>query len=126
MREKQKSRAIIRFMEETVRLLRAGEAENGADAFAIVKSNFDEQVAAYKQDTGRVKERMHGLFCFVEDTFGSGNEMLLLMTECTVQPDCAKFIAAYGCEDYQRHNEELMLTERGDSILEQIDSLIDL
>ena len=126
VREKQKSRAIIRFMEETVRLLRAGEAENGADAFAIVKSNFDEQVAAYKQDTGRVKERMHGLFCFVEDTFGSGNEMLLLMTECTVQPDCAKFIAAYGCEDYQRHNEELMLTERGDSILEQIDSLIDL
>ena len=72
-----------------------------------------------------MKERMHELFRFVEDTFGSGNEMLLLMTECTVQPDCARFIAAYGCEDYQRHNEELMLTERGDSILEQIDSLID-
>lgn len=126
VREKRKSLAVIRFLEETLKRMRAGEAKNGTEAFAAVKRSFDVRVAAYKQDTGRVKERLHGLFDFVEDTFGSGNEMLLLMTECTVQPDCAKFIAAYGCEDYQRHNEELMLTERGDSILEQIDSLIDL
>lgn len=125
VREKRKSLAVIRFLEETLKQLRAGESKNGTEAFAAVKRNFDMRVAAYKQDTGWVKERMHGLFRFVEDTFGSGNEMLLLMTECTVQPDCARFIAAYGCEDYQRHNEELMLTERGDSILEQIDSLID-
>ena len=105
-------------------MLRTEEAENAEDAFARIKGGFDGQVAAYKQDTARVGGRLHELFCFVEDTFGSGHEMLLLMTECTVQPDCAKFIASYGCEDYQRHNEELMLTERGDSILERIEVLL--
>ncbi len=104
-------------------MLRTEKAESAEAAFALLKSSFDTQVTAYKQDTGRIGERLHCLFGFVEDTFGSGNEMLLLMTECTVQPDCAKFIASYGCEDYQRHNEELMLTERGDSILERIDAL---
>lgn len=124
-RDKRKNRAMIRFLEDILRQLRTQEVEDGEAAFGRVKNAFDEQVAAYKRDTGLVKERLHCLFGFVEDVFGSGNEMLLLMTECTVQPECAKFIATYGCEDYQRHNEELMLTERGDSILEQIDTLID-
>jgi hypothetical protein len=59
----------------------------------------------------------------VEDAFGSGNEMLILVTECTVQPDCVKFISAYGCEDYQRHNEEMMLTERNHQLAQQIKKL---
>ena len=122
-RDRKKNRAVLRFLEEAERMLRTEKAESAEAAFALLKSSFDTQVTAYKQDTGRIGERLHCLFGFVEDTFGSGNEMLLLMTECTVQPDCAKFIASYGCEDYQRHNEELMLTERGDSILERIDAL---
>lgn len=105
-------------------MLRMQDQESAETAFALLKERFDGQVADYKKDTGRIRERLHCLFAFVEDTFGSGNEMLLLMTECTVQPDCAKFIAAYGCEDYQRHNEELMLTERGDDILKRIDALM--
>ena len=88
-----------------------------------MKELFDAKVSEYKQDTERVKERMHFLFQFVEDTFGSGNEMLILVTECTVQADCARFIGLYGCEDYQRHNEELMLTERGTELVARIEEL---
>lgn len=124
VRDKKKNHALIRFLEEAERTLRTKEPENAQEAFAQIKEGFDMQVAAYKKDTARIGERLHHLFCFVEDTFGSGNEMLLLMTECTVQADCAQFIASYGCEDYQRHNEELMLTERGGSIMERIDALM--
>lgn len=122
-RDKRKSRAIIRFLAECERSVRLGDVGSGPEAFAQVKDKFDTRVAAYKQDTGAVQERMHCLFRFVEDTFGSGNEMLILVTECTVQTDCARFIAMYGCEDYQRHNEELMLTERSDGLIEQIEAL---
>ena len=122
-REKRKSRSIVRFLADCEKLVRIGDAKSGADAFARIKDKFDLQVADYKKDTGAVQERMHYLFCFVEDVFGSGNEMLILVTECTVQADCAKFIGMYGCEDYQRHNEELMLTERSDGLMEQIEAL---
>ena len=80
-------------------------------------------MAEYKQSTENVKVKLHYLFRFVEDVFGSGNEMLILVTECTVQADCAKFISMYGCEDYKRHNEELMLTERGGDLMQQIEEL---
>lgn len=122
-RDKRKNRFIVRFLADCERLVRIGDADDGVEAFAYVKDKFDAQVTDYKEDTEAVKERMHYLFSFVEDTFGSGNEMLILVTECTVQADCAKFIGMYGCEDYQRHNEELMLTERNDGLLERIEAL---
>ena len=59
----------------------------------------------------------------VKEAFEDGQEMLILVTECTVQADCAAFINTYGCEDYVRHNEGLMLTERGDVLAEEIRSL---
>ena len=104
-RDKRKHRLIIRFLADCERFVRIREANEGAAAFAYIKDKFDAQVTDYKEDTEAVKERMHFLFRFVEDTFGSGNEMLILVTECTVQADCAKFIGMYGCEYYKRHNE---------------------
>ena len=122
-REKRKSRFIVKFLANCEKYIRIGSAANGKDAFIGIKDKFDMQVTAYKEDTQAVQKRLHYLFRFVEDTFGSGNEMLILVTECTVQADCAKFIGMYGSEDYQRHNEELMLTERSDGLMEQIQAL---
>lgn len=122
-RDKRKNRAVIRLLGECAKQLRTGNDDNGTAAFAQMKEEFDARVAAYKKETAGVQERMHCLFRFVEDTFGSGNEMLILVTECTAQADCAKFINRYGCEDYQRHSEELMLTERSGGLLEQIEAL---
>ena len=125
-RDKRKNRAVIGLLTDCEKQLRVSDATSGGEAFAQVKERFDAEVAGYKQNTGMVKERLHFLFQFVEDSFGSGNEMLILMTECTVQADCAKFINMYGCEDYQRHNEELMLTERSDGLLAEIEALGEL
>lgn len=121
--EKQTARVIVRFLRESARELLTAGGSDGMEAFFLVKGRFDKMVEEYKADTGREQGRLHNLFAFVEDTFGEGNEMLLLVTECTVQADCAAFINAYGCEDYVRHNEGLMLTERGDVLLEEIKEL---
>ncbi len=121
--EKQAGRAVVRFLRECAREILTAGVQDGPAAFARIKERYDGLVETYKEETGREQERLHHLFMFVEDTFGEGNEMLILMTECTVQTDCAAFINAYGCEDYVRHNEELMLTERGDVLLEEIREL---
>ena len=76
-----------------------------------------------KQDTGRVQTELHSLFVFAEKAFGEGNEMLVLVTELTVDSEGAQFIAALGSEDYSRHSGELMLSERRDNIQEQIAAL---
>ena len=62
---------------------------------------------------------------FCERAFGEGRELLILMTELTADSHSAHFIARYGSEGYYRHNKALLLYERQQTILRELDSLED-
>ena len=49
--------------------------------------------------------------------------MLILVTELTVNNDSARFIGQFGCAAYQRHSSDLMLSERSNSLQEEISAL---
>ena len=95
----------------------------GEAAFAFLKERYDRQVAKLRQRTEAVKEELHNLFSFAEEAFAEGNEMLILVTELTVNAAAAQFIATFGSPDYQHHNKELMLSERKEDIKSQIAEL---
>ncbi len=62
---------------------------------------------------------------FCERAFGEARELLILMTELTADSHSAHFIARYGSEGYYRHNKALLLYERQQTILRELDSLED-
>ena len=74
-------------------------------------------------DANDVKGTLTNLFEFVEKAFGTGNEMLILVTHMTENKACAEFIARYGCDEYFKFNKDLMFYERQYDISEQIDEL---
>lgn len=76
-----------------------------------------------KRENSRIQARLHHLFAFSENAFMDGNEVLVLVTELTVNVYSARFIGQYGSEDYYRHNEDLMLHERQDEIMKVIEEL---
>lgn len=121
--DRKKHRQVIRFLEECGRELSAGGDMAGDTAYDLVKEKYNSEVTGLKQETIKVQARLHALFSFVEQAFGQGNEMLVLVTELTVDSAGAQFIAAFGSEDYSRHSQELMISERRDSIQEQIAGL---
>ena len=121
--EKKKSHQIILFLEEAQKEIYGQEIEDGAQAFLAVKRKFDEQVSAMKDETMKIKDRLHNLFEFAREIFVDGNEMLILVTELTVNTYSAKFISMFGCEDYQKHAGELMLTERQNELQQEIAAL---
>ncbi|MCM1099891.1 MAG: AAA family ATPase [Clostridium sp.] len=114
---------VIRFLEERKRELYTGEQTSGAEAFERIRNRYDGTVAQMRQETERVQAELAALFAFVEEAFAQGNEMLILMTELTVDNAAARFIASFGSPDYQRHNREMLLSERSDDIMAQIDEL---
>lgn len=118
--DRRKHRQVIFFLESAGKDLYLGEEKSGTEAFAVIKSKFDTEVMQMKAVTEDIKNQLHFLFAFVEEVFAEGNEMLVLVTELTVNSYAAKFIARFGSEDYQKHNQELMLTERQNDMLEQI------
>lgn len=122
-REKRKQKNVIRFLNDCAGKLRISDMPDAKAAMQFMKERYDDEAASYRRETEKTCQKLHYLFTFVEETFGSGNEMLVLLTECTVNKDSAKFISMYGCEDYQKHNEEMMVSERGDILMQQIAEL---
>ena len=122
-REKRCGRRILRFMEgEQKNLLLTGKTEGG-EAFVLLKNAFDSETADFRVRAARTKKRLENLFTFVENAFVEGNEMLILVTELTVNNDSARFIGQFGCPSYERHNSELMLSERGGDLQKEIEGL---
>ncbi len=121
--DRRKQKAVIRFLGGAARELTLEAPVDGNVAFAMLKKKFDAQVTAMKMKTAAVQERLHHLFDFVDEAFSGGNEMLILVTELTVNDHSSRFISTFGCQDYQQHNEELMLSERQVNIQREIEEL---
>ena len=66
---------------------------------------------------------LDAVFRFVEDAFGDGQEMLLLITDLSVNRHSMAFINDHGCDRYFAHNEKLLFHERGGDLAERIGRL---
>ena len=118
--DRKKNRGIIRFLEAREKEIRLAQKE---DAFALLKNSFDVETAAMKEENAKLQEKLHNLFAFSEVAFMDGNEMLVLVTELTVNQYSSRFIGIYGSTDYAKHSENLMLHEREDNIMQEIENL---
>lgn len=121
--DRKKHRSVVHFLEEARKELYTAQAATGTEAYEFLKSKYSVLVIRMKQETEKVQGELHALFAFAEEAFDKGNEMLILVTELTVNTASAQFIATFGSPDYKRHNEELMLSERSDDIKAQIAEL---
>ena len=121
--DRKKHRNVIRFLEESRKELCMSETSTGEQAYQQLRQRYVSRIERLKSKTDRVQGELHALFTFAEEAFPGGNEMLILVTELTVRDVSARFIATFGSSDYQKHNRELMLSERGDDIMAQIASL---
>jgi hypothetical protein len=100
--------------------------ENPAEetgAFKILSGKFAERVEAMQRESALISAKLSELFRFVEQTFGDGNEMLILVTELTVNYSSAKFIAEKGCDAYYKYNRKFLLYERNRELMDELNAL---
>ena len=114
----------IRFIEQTLDSLRKSNGPlNNSEAFKRIKGSYDLAVSAHKATNAEIKKKLSNLFEFVEQVFEDGQEMLILVTELTVRYYCAKFITKFGCNEYFKHNQDLLFYERKQELLREITNL---
>lgn len=115
---------VIRFIEETLESLnRSGNVQGNGDAFMRIKGSYDATVKTHKDNIAAIKKKLSNLFEFIEEIFQDGQEMLILVTEMTVRYYCAKFITKFGCDEYFKHNQDLLFYERKQELLTEISKL---
>ncbi len=120
--DRRKGKRIISFLEEQKKQLMLAEVSD-AEGFELIKKAFEERTGRLKSKTAVTRQRMENLFGFVVSAFEEGNEILILVTELTVNSESARFIGQFGCQAYDKHSKELMLSERRNTLLDEIETL---
>ncbi|MBQ8935656.1 MAG: AAA family ATPase [Oscillospiraceae bacterium] len=127
----EKRRANLLTREEALRLDRVGETlsqwrqalriessrENAADT---IRANFRSAVAQRKSAIETGSLRLDRAFRLVETAFGEGQELVIFLTELTMNPYSMKFISDNGCETFSGYNQALLLGGRQRSILDEL------
>lgn len=100
----------------------AGEdMEDARTCFARAKAGFDlqrEKLERAQKETSRALEHA---FDFVEQAFGNGQEMVVFVTELTINSESALFLAEHACARYLQYNEQLLVGTRKAELLSELE-----
>ena len=88
-------------------------------------SMYMSEVERFRRILTEAKKYFSNLFDFCEDVFGTGQEMLILVTELAANPLTARFISAYGCPEYHKYDKSLMFYERRIELINEIEAVSD-
>ena len=111
----------IRILENEQGLLFG--VDKASEAFLIIKKDFDEQVKLLKKSTVDAGKKLSSMFNFCEEVFVDGQEMLIIVTELTLNPHTSTYITKYGCEEYFKHNKDLLVYDRQKEIEAELAAL---
>lgn len=122
--ERRKQKRIQAFLKTVRKEITEQNIADGQEVFSYIKGKFDNQVADMKKKVETIDRHLHAMFEFAAKAFQEGNEMLVLVTELTVNKYSSRYISMYGCEDYQKYNRLLMVSDRKENLKEEIKDLI--
>jgi hypothetical protein len=91
--------------------------------YTEIKEDFEVRVSQMKSLTQLITDRLEKLFIFMEKAFGDSQEMMILMTNLTMNPVFTWFLSKYGCKKYFQHHKKLLFHEREDYILDRIEQM---
>ena len=87
------NRLAAQVMNQMAAAVKQSGAGTGMEAFGIVKGRFDQENDRLKKLASATREKLEHMFAFAEEAFPEGQELLILVTELSVDPDSARFIA---------------------------------
>lgn len=110
---------------ETFTELKRKKALEGALSEEL-KTVFKEKNGLREQQMDEAAEKLECAFDFCETAFGESQEMVVFITELTVNQYSAWFIGENGCDRYYKYNKGLLFHERQQGILTEMDAVRDL
>ena len=106
----------IQMLGELEKRLKSGSN----DPLAEIKADFNAHTSELKKQVDEAGGMLENIFIFCEDCFGEGQEMIILVTELTVNYYSSRFISRYGCKKYFEHNKEMLFYERHRELVSEI------
>ena len=94
--------------------------------FESIKELFNSRLDAFDALTEKTASMLDNMLTFIEDVFGKGQEMAIVIAELTNGETSSKFIGRYGNEKYSQNSQDMMFHQRQKDIsadLKRLESL---
>ncbi len=121
--EETATRHCLRALEQYAEALRLAGRPDAQAAFAQIKREFEKETGERSSFLAGVSAALGHAFDFMAVAFGESQEMVVFVTELTVNFYSAKFIEENGSEQYYTFNHDLMLSQRRQKTLKDLDAL---
>jgi len=115
-----RQKTILFLRELALKIAGENDAES---AYTVVKKEYNDRVKDLSKQAQAVKKKLSNMFRFSEEVFGEGQEILIIVTDLTANYNSARFISEFGCEEYFKHNKELLFYERQKEIITRLENL---
>ena len=89
----------------------------------IINKKYFEESSKLKELVAACEAKVNNAFAFLEEVFGEGKEILIFVTEMTINYYSSYFISKYGCKKYFEHNKDLLFYERQKDLIADLGDL---
>ncbi len=116
-------RGAVRKLEELSLALKKLGFSDGTEAFAWLRQWFDGQQDSLEDRRDHAGQMLEHAFDFLEAAFGTGQEMVIFITELNADYYSIRFLQEYECERYYLYNRNLLFEDRGREIEARLRSM---
>lgn len=118
--EEQQYQKVLHTMERFGQTLKLEGIREKQPAFLRIKELFALENEDYEKQRQQSLETLEYAFDFLEGAFGTGQEMVMFITELNSNYYSVKFLEGCGCERYYQYNQELLFDEKRRKLLERL------
>lgn len=102
--------------------LRHAQAVGTQEAFDLLRAQFQQLADRRQADQAAASAALEAAFDFMEQAFGESQELVVFVTELTMDPAAHAFLVENGCERYFRYNQDLLLDSRKAALQRELDA----
>ncbi len=91
------------------------------ESFEWARKGFAAQTAGLEKTEHKTEEVLEYAFDFMEQAFENGQEMVIFVTELTLDTNAVLYLAEHGCGRYLKYKEELLIGTKRTRLLEELE-----
>ena len=100
--------------------LRRANAAGTQEAFELLRGQFQTLADDREKAQQTAAAALEAAFDFMEQAFAESQEMVVFVTELTVNPASHQFLTENGCERYFKYNKDLLLDHRKAALQQEL------
>lgn len=116
-------RQVLQVLEDYLMNFKKANVTEHQEAFAQIRVSFERETQKREEQIAKTAACLEHAFDFMEMAFLESQEMVVFVTELTVNRYSSSFIRENGCERYYQYNKKLLFGQQQQEIMSGIEEV---